>query len=91
MLNPFQCDYQLHNHILEVRDKHLHLGVLLHESLSWSNHITRTVAKASQLFNFLRCNLSNCSPSVKATAYLTIFRPVLEYAGTHTNKMTSYP
>ena len=79
-LDPFQYDYQLHNHILEVRDEHLYLGVLLHESLSWSNHITRTAAKASQLFNFLRRNLSNCSPSVKATAYLTIVRPVLEYA-----------
>ena len=40
----------------------------------------KLVAKASQLFNFLRRNLSNCSPSVKATAYLTIFHPVLEYA-----------
>ena len=58
----------------------MYLGVLLHQSLSWSNHITRTTAKASQLFNLLRCNLSNCSPSVKATAYLTIVRPVLEYA-----------
>ena len=79
-LYPFQYDYQLHNHILEVRDEHLYLDVLLHESLSWSNHITRTAAKASQLFNFLRCNLSNCSPSVKATTYLTIVHPVLEYA-----------
>ena len=33
-----------------------------------------------QLFNFLRRNLSNCSPSVKATACLTIVRPVLVYA-----------
>ena len=79
-LDPFQYDYQLHNHILELRNEHLYLGVLLHDSLSWSNHITRTAAKASQLFNFLRRNLSNCSPSVKATAYLTIVRPVLEYA-----------
>jgi len=39
-----------------------------------------TTAKASQLFNFLRHNLSNCSPSVKASSYLTIIRPVLEYA-----------
>ena len=55
----------------------MYLGVLLHQ---WSNHITRTAAKASQLFNFLRHNLSNCSHSVKATAYVTIVRPVLEYA-----------
>ena len=78
--NLFQYNYQLYDHILDVRDEHLYLGVLLHKSLSWSNHIAKTSAKASQLFNFLRCNLSNCSPSVKASAYLTIVRPVLEYA-----------
>ena len=68
--------YQLHNHILDVRGQHLYLGVLLHQSPSWPNHIARTTAKAShvQLFNFLRCNLSNCFPSVKASSYLT--RPV---------------
>ena len=78
--NLFQYNYQLYDHILDVRDEHLYLGVLLHKSLSWSNHIAKTSAKASQLFNFLRRNLSNCSPSVKASAYLTIVRPVLEYA-----------
>jgi len=59
---------------------YINFGVLLYQSLSWSNHIARTTGKASQLFNFLRCNLSNCCPSVKASAYLTIIRPVLEYA-----------
>ena len=78
--NLFQYNYQLYDHILDVRDEHLYLGVLSHKSLSWSNHIAKTTAKASQLFNFLRRNLSNCSPSVKASAYLTIVRPVLEYA-----------
>ena len=47
---------------------------------SWSNHIARTTAKALQLFNFLRHNWSNCSPSVKASTYLTIVCPVLKYA-----------
>jgi len=46
---------------------------------AWSNHITKTAAKASQVFNFLRHNLSNCSSSVKASAYLTIVRPIMEY------------
>ena len=71
-LNLFQYNYQLYNHTLDVRDEHLYLGVLLHKSLSWSNHIAKTTAKASQLFNF--------SPSVKASAYLAIVCPVLEYA-----------
>ena len=36
--------------------------------------------KASQTLNFLRRNLSKCSPSVKASAYLTLVRPIMEYA-----------
>ena len=74
--------------ILDVRDEHLYLGVLLHKSLSWSNHIAKTTVKASQLFNFLRRNLSNCSPSVKASS---LFWSMQHLCGIHISKMTSYP
>ena len=77
--SPVLHSYLLDDHILDERDEHSYLGVLLHKSLSWSNHITKTAAKASQVFNFLRRNLSNCSSSVKASAYLTIVRPIMEY------------
>jgi len=70
----------LDDHIIDERDEHTYLGVLLHKSLSRPNHIAKTAAKASQVFNFLRCNLSNCSSSVKASTYLTIVRPIMEYA-----------
>ena len=78
--SPVLHSYLLDDHILDERDEHSYLGVLLHKSLSWSNHITKTAAKASQVFNFLWRNLSNCSSSVKASAYLTIVRPIIEYA-----------
>ena len=78
--SPVLHSYLLDDHILDKRDEHSYLGVLLHKSLSWSSHITKTAAKASQVFNFLRRNLYNCSSSVKASAYLTIVRPIMEYA-----------
>ena len=36
--------------------------------------------KAKKSLNFLRRNLSKCSINVKENAYLTIVRPLLEYA-----------
>ena len=39
-----------------------------------------TSSMLMQVFNFLRHNLSNCSSSVKASAYLTIVHPIMEYA-----------
>ena len=78
--SPVLHGYLLDDHILDERDEHFFLGVLLHKSLSWCNHIAKTATKASQVFNFLRCNLNNCSYSAKASAYLTIVRPIMEHA-----------
>ena len=49
-------------------------------SLSWSGHIASIASKASQIFNFLRRNLSKCSSTVKASSYLALVRPIMEYA-----------
>jgi len=38
------------------------------------------VAKANSTIGFLRRNLSSCYPSVKKDCYLTMVRPILEYA-----------
>ena len=56
------------------------IRTLLHKALSWSGHITNIANKASRIFNFLRRNLSKCSPTVKASSYLTLVRPIMEYA-----------
>ena len=42
--------------------------------------ISKISKKASQTFNFLRRNLSKCSQPIKASAYLTLVRPIMEYA-----------
>ena len=63
-----------------VSSKHSYLGILLDNKLSWSSHIKNTAAKATKTLNFLKRNLSSCSSEVKASAYLTMIRPVMEYA-----------
>ena len=53
---------------------------MLHKSLSWSSPISKISTKASQTFTFLWRNLSKCSPPIKASAYLTLVHPIMEYA-----------
>ena len=50
--------------------------------MQWSHHIEIVCNKASKALkvNFIRRNLSKCSTEVKSTAYLTLVRPIMEYA-----------
>ena len=77
---PILYNYRLNDHILDIREEHPYLGIILHKSLSWSSHISKISTKASQTFNFLRRNLSKYSPPIKASAYLTLVHPIMEYA-----------
>jgi len=78
--SPLTFSYQLNDHVLSTVDQHLYLGVLLHRKLSWSQHISYITRKATRTLNFLKRNLSNCSPEVKAAAYVSMVRTSMEYA-----------
>ena len=45
--------------------------------MSWTKHIQYVINKT---LNFVKRTLYKCEPSVKATAYTTLVRPILEYA-----------
>ena len=79
-LSPIIFNYKLNNHNLGTSNQHSYLGVILDNKLSWSPHISNIAAKANRTLNFLKRNLSCCSSNIKATAYLTIVRPSMEYA-----------
>ena len=74
---PVQFGYKLNNITLSANNQHAYLSILLHKSLSWSGHLASVASKASQIFNFLRRNLSKCSSTVKASSYLTLVRPIM--------------
>ena len=74
--------YKLHSHTLESVPGSKYLGVHVSKDLSWNDHIQQTSAKASRSVGFLRRNLRGCPQDVKAQAYTTLVRPVLEYAST---------
>ena len=79
-LTPFQYYHQLNDHVLDMKEEYPYLGILLYKLLSWSGHIVKITAKASQTFNFLRYNPSKCSSAVKTTSYLTLIRLIIQYA-----------
>ena len=48
--------------------------------MQWSPHINNLALKASKILNFIKCNLSTSSSETKASAYLSLVRPLMEYA-----------
>ena len=79
--SPILFNYKLNDCNLTTSSQHSYLGILLDNKLSWSSHIkTLLLYKATKTLNFLKRNLSSCSPEVKASAYLTMVHPVMEYA-----------
>ena len=77
---PLKTTYLINEQPLQVVDQHVYLGVKLHSSMSWSHHIQAIINKATKMFNFAKRTLYQCDAKVKATAYSTLVRPILEYA-----------
>ena len=58
---------------------------MLDKSLSWSSHTVSqscVANKATRMLNFIKRHLSKCSTATKASAYLLLVRPLMEYACT---------
>ena len=77
MLSPSLFTYVLNDQPISCIDQYRYLGVILTSNMSFSPHIQKIAAKATRVLNFIKCNLYNCS---KSKAYLTLVRPILEYA-----------
>jgi len=77
---PIEFAYKLDEIILKTAHQHQYLGITLDKSMHWSYHIQALCKKANKTLNFIRRNLNKCDKSIKASAYLTIVRPLLEYA-----------
>ena len=72
--------YNIHGHTLEVVDLVKYLGLSIHKSLKWNNHINQVTKKASSTLAFLRRNLHHCPRPTKSLCYLTLIRPQIEYS-----------
>ena len=80
--NPQEYEYSIHGHILRHVDCIKYLGLNISADLRWNRHVDRVVAKANGTLNFLRRNLNIRNSRIKAQAYKSLVRPVLEYSST---------
>ena len=78
--SPLNFTYTLKNETLATSSSASYLGISISRNLSWTDHISKVVAKDSQSLGFLRRNVKTKAETVKAKAYNTIVRPSLEYA-----------
>ncbi len=69
---------------LTTVEENPYLGILIDKQLTWKPHIDSVYKKGTNTLNFIKRNLWRCPPKLKATAYvyITLVRPILEYAGT---------
>ena len=72
--------YTIHNHTLEEVDSAKYLGVNIHKTLSWNNHINSITNKANSIRAFLQRNIHQCPRKTKELCYKTLVRPIVEYS-----------
>ncbi|XP_072028210.1 uncharacterized protein [Amphiura filiformis] len=66
---------------LQEVDSHPYLGVEIDSKMSWKAQYQKLTSKANKVLGFLKRNLWFCPREMKETAYKTLVRPILEYAG----------
>jgi len=72
--------YQLNDHILQSVLSNPYLGVLLHENLSFSDHINKIAKRASSSLGMIRRNLQFCPLECRKAAYVSLVRSLMEYS-----------
>ncbi len=72
--------YQLNNQFLKLVQDNPYLGVQISSDLKWTTHINKVCAKSNSTLGFIRRNLKHSGKNLKEQAYISLVRPVLEYA-----------
>ena len=88
--SPSQLSYSLCNAQLDGACHQKYLGVYITCALSWQLQCDEAKKKAMRVLKILQRNLSSCDRSIKARAYLSLVRPIVEYTtvawSPHTNR-----
>ena len=72
--------YFIHGKELTQTKDAKYLGVIINEKLSWNPHVNEVIKKSNKTLGFIKRNLYKCNKDIKLKCYLTLVRPVLEYA-----------
>ena len=71
-------------------DHQPHLGITTSERLNWKTHILDVKNKANKTLGCIKRNLHPCPERVKAQAYTSLVRPILEYGSTSRDPYRMY-
>ena len=77
--SPVSFVYTIGSVSVAWKSKVKYLGVIISSNLKWNDHYQHIVHKATQSLNHLQRTMYGCTDRAKATAYLTLVRPCLEY------------
>ncbi|KAI8518865.1 hypothetical protein Bbelb_021220 [Branchiostoma belcheri] len=90
----------LHGKLVEQVSSYSHLGVTIHQTLTWTEHVQVTTSKSRKVLGVLRKVMGKLGRQALETAYFALVRPKLEYgrpkqhskqdAGTGAMKGTPY-
>lgn len=74
--------YTLNGHVLEQVSSQKDLGITIHESLKPSEHIGNIVKRANQRAGLIRRCFTDLTKEKVTILYISLIRPILEYAST---------
>ena len=72
--------YLIHGKPVTQTKNSKYLGVVINEKLSWNPHIDETIKKSNKALGFIKRNFYKSNKNIKLKCYLTLVRPILEYA-----------
>ena len=79
---PLSKLYEIDGSFLQHVDTATYLGIIIHRTLEFADHITEAVSTANKMLGFLKRNLKGCPSELKKTAYISLIRSGLEYGAT---------
>jgi hypothetical protein len=77
---PYQSNLIMNNTIISTVTEHKHLGLQLSDDGNWNKHIDMITKKAFSRVNLLRKFKFILDRKTLETIYITVIRPILEYA-----------
>jgi hypothetical protein len=78
--DPVSTVYKLSDHQLACVNSYKYLGAHITNDLNWSSHVNYVTNKANRALYVTKLALSKSSTAVKAAAYKTLVRPIVEYS-----------
>lgn len=79
--NVLDFRYSISGIELNKVEEFRHLGVILANTLHWTNHVDYACAKDYLKLGFLRRHLRHTNRNTRLAAYKCYVRPILEYVG----------